>query len=304
MYPLKNEASVNRFIHFIKRYNACIQAMTKFDEIYQGLVRDIMTRGIVELSQRQNIETKALPGVHFQTDLEEDGFPLLTLRKIPIKMFVAEQIWFISGQRKPAVFLRDFTKIWDIFTNPGDTVTVAYGYRWRKHFGRDQLKLLIDLLTKEPSSRHGVIVTWDPGQDGLSLFKKKNVPCPYTFTVNIIGGRLHLHNIIRSNDIILGTPADVAGFALLAYILAQRLGVRPGIYSHSISNAHIYQNHYEGAEEIMRRTNDHEKITLALPKHSFERSEKLDKKLAEEMYENLSSQYHPLEAIKGLKISL
>jgi len=278
--------------------------MTKFDEIYQTLVRDIMTRGIDEFSERTGLGTKALPGVHFQTDLEEDGFPLLTLRKIPIKMFVAEQIWFISGQRKPGVFLRDFTKIWDMFTNPGDTVTVAYGYRWRKHFGRDQLKMLIDLLEKEPSSRHGVIVTWDPSQDGLSLFKKKNVPCPYTFTVNIIGGRLHLHNIIRSNDIILGAPADVAGFALLAHFLAQRLGVRPGIYSHSISNAHIYSNHYDGAEEIMRRVNDHKKITLSLPKNSFERAEKLDKKLADELCENLAAQYQPLEAIKGLKIAL
>ncbi len=278
--------------------------MTCFDELYQGLVRDIMTEGIDEYSERTKYGTKALPGAHFQTDLETDGFPILTLRKIPLKMFIAEQVWFISGQRKPEVFLRDFTKIWDNFTNPQDVVTVAYGYRWRKHFGRDQLKLLIELLKKEPSSRQGVVVTWDPGQDGLSLAKKKNVPCPYTFTVNIIGGRLHLHNIIRSNDVMLGVPADVSGFALLAYILAQHLGVRPGIYSHSISNAHIYENHYDGAREIMKRTNDHPKVTLKLPKNSYERAEKLDKTLVNEIFENLSAQYNPLEAISGLKIAL
>ncbi len=254
------------------------------------------------MSERTKHETKALPGVHFQTDLEKDGFPILTLRKIPIKMFVAEQVWFISGQRKPAIFLRDFTKIWDDFTNPGDTVTVAYGYRWRKHFGRDQLKLLIELLEKEQSSRHGVIVTWDPAQDGLSLFKKKNVPCPYTFTVNIIGGRLHFHNIIRSNDIILGTPADVAGFALLASILAERLRVKPGIYSHSISNAHIYDSHYFAADEIIKRKNNHAKIKLILPKNSFARAEKLDRKLVDEIVTNLSEQYHPMDPIKGIKI--
>lgn len=278
--------------------------MTKFDSIYQNLVKEIMTNGIIEFSERTGLETRALPGVHFTIDIEKDGFPLLTLRKIPIKMFVAEQVWFISGARKPEIFLRDYTKIWDIFTNPGDVVTVAYGYRWRKHFGRDQLTLLIDLLTKEPSSRHGVVVTWDPAQDGLSLVKKKNVPCPFAFTVNIIGDRLHFHNIIRSNDIILGTPADVAGFALLQCILAQKLGLKPGIYSHSVSNAHIYGNHYHGAEEIMRRTNDHPPIRLELPPDAFEKAEKMDKEFADAVVENLAKQYNPMEAIKDLKIAL
>ncbi|KKU65468.1 MAG: Thymidylate synthase [Parcubacteria group bacterium GW2011_GWA2_47_16] len=278
--------------------------MTRLDEIYQGILRDIMTNGIAEINARTKHETKALPGVHFTTDLEKDGFPLLTLRKIPIPMFVAEQVWFITGARKPEIFLRQFTKIWDMFTNPGDVVTVAYGYRWRKHFGRDQLGLLIKLLKADPSSRHGVVVTWDPAQDGLGGAIKKNVPCPYTFTVNIIGGRLNLHNIVRSNDVILGFPSDVAGFALLAYILAQKLGVRPGFYSHSISNAHVYDTHYFAAEELMKRKNDHKKIALTLPKNAFDRAEKQDVKLVQEIVENLTGQYQPLEPIKGLKIVL
>jgi thymidylate synthase len=278
--------------------------MTKFDQIYQDLVKRIMEEGIAEKSERTGHETKTILGAHFSLDIEKDGFPLLTLRKIPIKMFVAEQVWFLAGVRKPEDFLRDFTKIWDEFTNPNDVVTVAYGYRWRKHFGRDQIKLLIDLLKKEPSSRHAVVVTWDPSNDGLSLVKKKNVPCPYTFTVNIVGGRLHLHNIIRSNDVMLGFPSDVAGFAFLQCMLAQKLGVRPGIYSHSISNAHIYDIHYEGAREIIRRKNDHKKIVLTLPKNAFDRAEKKDHKLVEQVLENLAAQYVPLEPIKGLKIVL
>lgn len=285
--------------------------MTKFDQIYKDMVKRIMEEGEEELnkskltnSDRPTYITKAIPGMHFSIDIEKDGFPLLTLRKIPIKMFVAEQIWFISGARKPEIFLRDYTKIWDFFTNPGDVVTVAYGYRWRKHFGRDQLALLIDLLQKEPSSRHGVVVTWDPAQDGLSLQKKKNVPCPYTFTVNIINGRLHLHNIVRSNDILLGCPADVAGFALLQCILAQKLGVKPGVYSHSISNAHIYDNHYEGAREILNRTNEHPTIRLDLPENSFDRAEKMDKELTDAIIENIVKQYNPMEPILGLKITV
>ena len=278
--------------------------MTKFDLIYQNLVKEIMTEGMIEFSERTGHETKAIVGAHFRLDIEKDGFPLLTLRKYPIKAFVAEQIWFLAGSRKPEDFLRDYTHIWDAFTNPGDVVTVAYGYRWRKHFGRDQIGLLIDLLKKEPSSRHAVVVTWDPSQDGLSLVKKKNVPCHYTFTVNIIAGRLHLHNIIRSNDILLGLPFDVAGFALLQCMLAQKLGVKPGIYSHSISNAHIYDTHYDGANELMKRNNEHPKITLTLPDNAFDRAEKKDSKLLEEIVENLGKQYNPMEPIKGLKLIL
>lgn len=281
-----------------------LSSMATFDKIYRGLIEKIMTEGIAEVGKRQGVETKAIPGLTFSIDIEKEGFPLLTLRKIPIKTMIAEQIWFTSGARKPEDFLREFTKIWDAFTNPGDVLTVAYGYRWRKHFGRDQLGMLIELLQNDPTSRHGVIVTWDPGQDGLGGIPKSNIPCPYSFTVNIIGGRLHLHNIIRSNDMILGFPHDVAGFALLQCMLAQHLGVRPGIYTHTISNAHIYEGHYDAAHEIMKRPTDHKNITLTLPEKSFLRAEKKDITLVAEILENLSAQYTPAEAITGLKIVL
>lgn len=279
-------------------------SMNRFDATYQDVLRTILETGIREKNNRTGHETAAVPGLTFQHDIEKDGFPLLTLRKIPVKMFVAEQVWFISGARKPADFLRKYTKIWDLFTNPGDVVTVAYGYRWRKHFGRDQLGLLVKLLEKDPSSRHGVVVTWDPTSDGLGGVTKKNVPCPYTFTVGIIGGRLHLHNIVRSNDMVLGCPADVAGFALLQMVLAERLGVKPGIYTHTISNAHIYDNHYAAAEEMLRRENTHIPIKIKIPKGSFERSEKKDDTLVDEIVGQFEKLYTPQAAIKGLQIAL
>jgi thymidylate synthase len=278
--------------------------MTKFDQIYQKLLKDIMERGAEEYSERTKLRTKTLPGMHFQISPEEDGFPVLTLREIPIVAPIAEQIWFLSGSRKPEEFLRQFTKIWDIFTNPNDVVTVAYGYRWRKHFGRDQIAKLIELLEREPSSRHGVVIAWDPAQDGLSTFKKANVPCPYTFTVNIIGGKLNLHNIVRSNDMILGFPFDVSGFCLLQYILAQKLNISVGIYSHSISNAHIYENHFSAAEEMIKRTNSHPKVKLELPEKTFERAEKRDASLVTEMANQIKKQYKPLPKITGLRIAL
>ncbi|QQR82112.1 thymidylate synthase [Candidatus Campbellbacteria bacterium] len=278
--------------------------MSRFDEIYKDTLSQIMTRGVPELNARTGHETRALPGVSFVLDVEKDGFPLLTLRKIPIKLFIAEQVWFISGSRKPEDFLGTFTHIWDDFTNPGNVVTVAYGYRWRKHFGRDQLSLLVELLEKDPSSRHGVIVTWDPAQDGLGGTQKANLPCPYTFTVNIIGGRLNLHNMVRSNDMLLGFPHDVAGFALLQCILAQRLNVRVGVYSHSISNAHVYDTHYDGAYEMLKRPTNHKQISCTLPQKTFERAEKKDVTLVEEIANMFSEQYTPQPPITGLHIVL
>lgn len=103
---------------------------------------------------------------------------------------------------------------------------------------------------------------------------------------------------------ILGFPHDVAGFALLQCILAQRLGVEPGIYTHSISNAHVYDIHYDAAKTLGRRRNAHKKITLHLPEHAYERAEKKEESLLEEIVEDLSSQYKPSDPIKGLKIVL
>lgn len=278
--------------------------MNRFDEMYQTMLKRLVKEGVREVNKRTGHEVAAIPGMHFSHDIEKEGFPLLTLRKIPVKMFVAEQIWFVSGARKPEDFLRSFTKIWDSFTNPADVVTVAYGYRWRKHFGRDQLGLLMKHLKDDPTSRHGVVITWDPAGDGLGVTSRKNVPCPFSFTVNIIGGRLNLHNIVRSNDMVLGFPSDVAGFALLQLMLAQKLGVKPGIYSHSISNAHLYDNQYDAANEMLKRKNSHKPISIELPKNAYDRAEKKDIKLVEQIVSSFSSQYVPQDAIKGLQIVL
>ena len=278
--------------------------MAEFDRQYKKMLQNIVKNGVKEVNKRTGHETSALPGLSFSLDLQKDGFPLLSLRKIPTRIFIAEQIWFVSGARKPSIFLRDYTRIWDDFTNPGDVVTVAYGYRWRRHFGRDQLGLLLKLLKKDPSSRHGVVVTWDPASDGLGGVAKSNIPCPYTFTVNIIGGRLNLLNVVRSNDMILGFPHDVAGFALLQLMIAQHLRVKPGIYTHIISNAHVYDIHYQAARELIRRPTNSRSIKLTLPRNTLGRAERKDVKLVDEIDATLQEQYKPGEPITGLQIVL
>ncbi len=260
-----------------------------------------MTEGVEELNERTGHKTKSLPGLTFQINIEKEGFPVLTLRKNPIKSPIAEQVWFLSGD-KNTEFLRKYTKMWDEFTEPDGTITSAYGYRWKHHFKRDQLQNLVDLLSKDPSSRHGVIITWDPNDDGYGGTAKKNVPCPFAFTVNIIGGKLNLHNIIRSNDMMLGCPFDTFGFALLMCTLAQKLNVRPGVYTHTISNAHIYDIHYKGAEELIKRNNDHQNIFPVLPPNIFDRAITKDETLVDEIYQAFAVYYKPGEPIDGLNI--
>ncbi|OGG91609.1 hypothetical protein A3H16_04000 [Candidatus Kaiserbacteria bacterium RIFCSPLOWO2_12_FULL_53_8] len=110
--------------------------------------------------------------------------------------------------------------------------------------------------------------------------------------------------MVRSNDMVLGFPSDVAGFALLQTILAQKLGVGVGVYSHSISNAHVYDNQYDAVSEMLNRTNEHAPIHLELPKNVFDRSEKKDKRLVDEIADPITAQYQPLPAITGLQIVL
>lgn len=276
--------------------------MTPFDVQYQQAIQQIMEEGIDIPNPWSGRITRMVPGLTLRVDVGE-SFPVLTLRKIPLKLFIAEQIWFLMGQNDPT-WLRQFTKIWDDFLEEDGTVKAAYGYRWRHHFGRDQIERLIEHLTANPASRHAVVVTWDPSDDGLGVDSKKNLPCPYTFTVNIAGGRLHLHNIIRSNDMILGCPHDAAGFALLQCFLAERLGVEPGIYTHSISNAHIYDNHFDAARAIIERSHQHPLIRCRVPQGSYTRAVSGDATLVEELFEQLKNQYQPLDAIKGMEITV
>lgn len=254
----------------------------------------------IEINQRTGIGVKALPGIMYRTDLEKEGFPLLSLRRIPFN-FVPEIMWFLSGS-KNAEWLSKHTKIWDSFKDEDGTISSAYGYRWREHFGLDQLQIVIDKLRHDPSTRHGVIMMWDPYED--SLKKQKNVPCPYTFTLNIIQKRLHLHLTIRSNDMVLGFPTDVAGFALLLEMIAQHLNVRTGVLSVAISNCHIYENQIEAVETMLTRWKGGVlRPYLNLPENSFVHACALNDFMVKEIKDGIKN-YQPYESIKNIPIAL
>ncbi len=267
------------------------------------MIAAIMINGDEFFHERTKINITALPGRTMELS-PGDGFPLLTLRRIPIGLFVSEVVWMITGQ-KDLSFVQQFTKIWDDFAEEDNTMQTAYGYRWRHHFGRDQLMDLVNHLKTEPTSRQGVVMMWDPASDGLTAPKKKNVPCPFTFTANIIGGKLNLHLVLRSNDMMLGNPHDVAGFALLQSMLAQELRAGVGKYTVSISHAHVYGNHYDQAKTLISRMpHRHQEIKLRLPERSFERALAEDVSLVKEIAQSLKDQYKPMKSLKKMKISV
>ena len=277
--------------------------MNQFDHQYQALLKKLLTNGHRERNHRTGHDCISLPGQTMQFDLSR-GFPLLTLRKIPLKLFIAEQIWFLMGH-KDLTWLQQFTRIWDDFSTDKNEIESAYGYRWRHHFGRDQIMGLVDLLSNDQSSRHGVVMMWDPGDDGLANgTAKANVPCPFTFTVQIVGGKLCLHLIIRSNDIMLGNPHDVAGFAFLAHILAQKIGVPVGTMTVSISNAHIYSIHEEQAQELLQRELNHNHIEFELPDNAFDRALAGDASLVDECFALMQDHYQPQPSVGRMKIVL
>lgn len=266
--------------------------------------KDIYTRLLkepAELNKRTGVGVKSLPGITFRTDLDIDGLPLLGLRKVPLN-FVPEIMWFLSGQNDPT-WLSKHTKIWDSFIDDDGKISSAYGYRWRHHFNVDQLNTVLTKLHVDNSNRHGVIMMWSPRED--LLIKQKNVPCPVMFTLNIIGGRLHLHLMIRSNDMVLGFPTDVAGFAFLQYILAAHLNVTPGVLTVSISNCHIYENQIEAVEEMLKR--DEKQILKifpgSFPRDIYTRACTLDEELVAMLKSGLEN-YTPYPAIKNIPIAL
>lgn len=275
--------------------------MTQFDNAYLTMLRHVYEQGETVHSERTGFSTKALPGVTFELTPAQ-GFPLLTVRKMFPKFFCAETVWFVAGH-KHAGFLQKFTKGWDEFLEEDGTVETAYGYRWRHHFGRDQLVDLVEHLRKEPTSRQGVVVMWDPASDGLLAPKKKNVPCPFTWTANIIGNKLNIHLVIRSNDMVLGNPNDIADFALLQAMIAQELGVEVGKLTVSISHAHVYENQFEQIEDMLSRTvAEHPEIQCTLPERSYQRALAGDETLVQELVDMFMSQYQPGAPMKKVQI--
>ena len=272
-----------------------------YDNIYIDGLKKILDKNSLEFNQRKNSFTYRYFGLDIRLN-DIDYLPLLNVRKMFPKTVAAELAWSLLGTQSTE-FIKKYSSIWNNFEDEPDKVIPAYGYRWRKHFGRDQIFELINHLKKDKAGRHGIVSTWDPSIDGLNnVGKYKNTPCPYTFACNIIDNKLNLHVTQRSGDMIIGIPYDIAMYGLLKKALAKSLHVEDGDLMFSIIDAHIYKELKEATDIMINNLN--------MVQQPF--TKKLECLSIEEIINNpdyfvdyiidYSKDYNPIDNIKKLKV--
>lgn len=227
---------------------------TKFERAYDDLLCGLLESPFREVNQRTGAEIKMLPGgCSFKLDLTDQRLPVTGSRKLFPHVAAAEVAWFIKGEQD-VTWLRNYAKIWDKFTeDDGKTIEAGYGYRWRRHFGRDQLGLAVDALRTNPTDRRVWVQAWDPAGDGLGAKGQKNVPCPVGFTFSLIDNALHSSLFIRSSDVFVGLPYDTMGHAMLMAVVGASVGATcMGTMHVTLAHPHLYEHHYGMAEHCVR----------------------------------------------------
>lgn len=245
--------------------------MTNFKDQYNYLLNAVLEQGVTEHNNRTGRQIKVLRGGHFIVlDLRDGTFPLPGGRKIWIKSAAAETAWYLQGTQQ-ADFIMQYAPMWDKFLDDEEKklVMACYGYRWRRHFGRDQILEAIIALQRDPSDRQIVVVAWDPGNDAMGSKAKKNVPCPLFFSLNSLPipgtnfRELNMSFFMRSSDVFVGLPYDVLGHALLLQAFTTEMNERtesggiswrPGTLQITLAHAHLYDKHYMMAAEVLHNT--------------------------------------------------
>lgn len=211
---------------------------------YQDLLRHIMETGTLK-ADRTGTGTKSVFGYQMRFNLEE-GFPLLTTKKVHLKSIIHELLWFIAGDTNIKYLKDNGVSIWDEWADENGELGPVYGRQWRAWKTAegetvDQLSALIEGIKKNPDSRRHIISAWNPGEvDKMAL-----PPCHAMFQFYVANGRLSCQLYQRSADVFLGVPFNIASYALLTMMVAQVCGLRPGDFIHSFGDAHIYTNHFE-----------------------------------------------------------
>lgn len=237
-------------------------------DIYTSLLRWLLTCCPEQVNERTGHKVKVgRGGTSFRLDLSDGILPTVGVRKLFPKSAAAEVAWYLSGEQD-VTWMRNHAPFWDKFVEDDrTTVLSAYGYRWRRHFGRDQIASALQALQKDPSDRRVYISAWDPAIDGLGASGQRNVPCPTSFNLFVLNGELHSALYLRSSDVFVGLPYDVMGHALLMDALSKELGLTAGVLHVTLAHAHLYEDHYEMAETCI---NDEERVvpSIVMPRWS------------------------------------
>jgi thymidylate synthase len=206
-----------------------------------------------EKSDRTGTGTISVFGYQMRFNLN-DGFPLLTTKKLHLKSILHELLWFISGNTNIKYLTDNGVKIWNEWADENGNLGPVYGCQWRSwpaEGGRkiDQLQNVISSIKKSPDSRRHIVSAWNVGElENMAL-----PPCHIMFQFYVAEGRLSCQLYQRSADIFLGVPFNIASYAILAHMVAQVTGLKPGEFIHTLGDAHIYLNHIEQVKlQLMR----------------------------------------------------
>lgn len=185
----------------------------------------------------------------------EDGFPLVTTKKLHLKSIVHELLWFLKGSTNVAYLQENGVRIWNEWAQENGELGPIYGYQWRswpnyQGGNIDQVNQVIDSIKNNPDSRRHLVSAWNVGQiDDMQL-----PPCHILFQFYVAGGKLSCQLYQRSADIFLGVPFNIASYALLTMMMAQVTGLKPGEFIHTLGDAHIYTNHIDQVRLQLSRT--------------------------------------------------
>ena len=219
---------------------------------YLDMLREIRTRGTVK-KDRTGVGTQSIFGYQARYDLQE-GFPLLTTKKVFLKGIIHELLWFISGDTNIKYLLDNNVHIWDEWADADGNLGPVYGHQWRSWpapDGRsiDQLKNVIDQIKSNPDSRRLIVSAWNPGEVDMMALP----PCHCLFQFYVADGRLSCQLYQRSADTFLGVPFNIASYSLLTMMIAQECGLAPGEFIHTTGDTHIYLNHFDQVREQLSR---------------------------------------------------
>lgn len=228
--------------------------MSLADTQYLSIVRNILDHGYYD-QNRTGIPTYKMPHQIMQFDLEKE-FPILTTKFVAFKTAVKELLWIWQLQSNDVrVLQRMGCHVWDEWMREDGTIGKAYGYQLAKYH---QVDTLLNTLKTNPQNRRMIVSMWN--MDDLEDMALQ--PCAFQTLWDVTEGRLNCMLVQRSGDMGLGVPFNTTQYAVLVHLIAQAVGLRPGLLTHVINNSHIYENHVEALRKQLSREND----ALSAPK--------------------------------------
>lgn len=220
---------------------------------YLDLIQHVRDYGVYK-EDRTGTGTKSVFGYQMRFNLE-DGFPMLTTKKLHLKSIIHELLWFLKGDTNVKYLQENGVRIWNEWADEDGDLGHIYGYQWRSwpdynggHI--DQITEVINTIKNNPDSRRIIVSAWNVAD----LPNMNLPPCHAFFQFYVADGRLSLQLYQRSADTFLGVPFNIASYALLLMMVAQVTGLKVGDFVHTLGDAHIYSNHIDQINEQLSRT--------------------------------------------------